>query len=49
MVEEQFFFVSNQWDFATSELTQGPRVPRETNMPFDRANKDPILAEDELT
>ena len=46
--KNNFFFVFGQWEFAPLERTQDPRVPRETNIPSNRANKEPILTKDEL-
>ena len=47
--KNKFFFVSKQWEFAPLEQAQGPQILRETNMPAERANQEPILTKDELT
>ena len=48
MVEEQILLAMGQWEFATSETVEGPRVPWERSLLALDAHKEPILFEEEI-
>jgi hypothetical protein len=33
--KDKFFFAQGDWEFSATEIVAGPRVPRETHVPFD--------------
>ena len=47
--KNHFFFTQGRWEFATSEVVEGLRVPQETNIPSESAMKDtPKSFDDEV-
>jgi hypothetical protein len=46
--KNHFFFASGQWEFATSEKAESPRVPREMNILSKKGHKAPRLTPNEI-
>ena len=47
--KNRYFFALGQWEFASSEKAQGPRVPRKTNMLSEKGHHAPRLTPDEIS